>query len=172
MTMPNTPGYVPTGAAPQVAWDPDDHAYKVMLLGAAELEPHAVTATRTIRVGSNPSTTSGTFADIPDMIDTTTTGGPDAVTVDLLVMMAGVFAHSAVNVSSFFALQLDGGSDLNAGAGFAGVASTGLFGMSTIAIFQNVPPGAHTVKGRWYTISGTLFISATRCWLDVVELRR
>lgn len=28
MTRPNTPGYVPTGAAIPLAWDPDDHLWK------------------------------------------------------------------------------------------------------------------------------------------------
>jgi hypothetical protein len=37
MTRPNTPGYIPGGPAIQVAWDPDDHVFKVVPGGAGLL---------------------------------------------------------------------------------------------------------------------------------------
>ena len=47
MTRPNTPGYIPGGPAIQVAWDPDDHVFKVVPGGAGlttELAQDAVKA--------------------------------------------------------------------------------------------------------------------------------
>jgi hypothetical protein len=174
MTIPNTPAYIPSGVAPPVAWDPDDHIYKLLQLTSGSLAPHAATATRVYQTSGSQSTTSGSYTDIPGLVDTVVSGGPDAVTVDLLAILVLNCVHSTINAGSNAGFQLDGGADqFTGGGGFTAVANTLGFNMVAVALFQNIAPGSHTIKGRWQTSGGgTLFASSSRGFMVVVELRR
>jgi hypothetical protein len=168
MTIPNTPAYVPTGLGPQVAWDPDDHIYKVSAAVSGQVGPVA----RMVQGAGGTQTTSGTFADIVDMVDNTVLGGPGTLAIDLLVIFTISMVHSAINTNSTVGIKLDAASPAGQVTSVATVANSGGFFCTTAVLFPNVAPGAHTVKAQWLTAGGTLFGNSSQRWLTVVEFRK
>jgi len=152
---------IPSGPAPPVGWDPDTHVWQP-LIGTAFV-------TRALAPVGGTSTTSGTFVDIAGLVDTTPIGG--ATSADLIVIAQVTMNHTAINTNSSVGIALDGATPVNAAGGVVAVATTGLFTLTTVAYFPGVTPGAHTVRTQWLTAGGTLFATASRYIMLVIELR-
>lgn len=111
---------------------------------------------------SGPTTTSGSFVDIPEMSVTLTTAGGD-----LLAIMSITVANSTNNIYGV-ALSLDGGAATQERNG----SDTDTKTLMTVHRFTGVSAASHTVKGRWFTSGGTLTADATKRSLLLVEVKR
>jgi hypothetical protein len=100
---------------------------------------------------SAPTTTSTTYATIPEM----TASFTPTTTVTVTAYMSIAFSISSQAAIASFGLALDGAAEQ--GVISAQVASNGARGWLTIfARWANVSAAAHTVTGRWNTSAGTL----------------
>jgi hypothetical protein len=119
-------------------------------------------------INANPSTTSTTYVDIPDMLVTlTTTGG------DLLVWANVSASNSGVGNFSLLGLSIDGAAEVGEVVMVAAVAGSG--SMQTLGTFwwYAAPSAAsHTIKARWRVSGGTLSNNLTMRQLLVCELKR
>jgi hypothetical protein len=135
--------------------------YPALAVGAATQAVSAVGST------ANPTTTSTTLVDLPDMVlSISTIGG------DVLISLCAVFSCTTLNAIVQMQLNLDGADVANAIA----QASMGVANQTvTLSIRWRIAAPAtagHTIKGRWSTSAGT----ATATWqyraLVAEELRR
>lgn len=141
-------------------------------ISAVKMAANAVTQVRQATGSTaNPTTTSTSLVDIPELILTFTPGGPDAVSTSLLIWMDLTCFGSAVSALATFAINVDG-ADVTSRHFSPPIA--GISGLVTITLVFTVSATAasHTVKGRWSTGSGTLTNNQTQRELTVLELRR
>jgi len=137
-------------------------------VGTTQLAAGAVTQ-RALAVGvtSNPTTTSTTFVDLPDMAITLTTSGGDLG----VAMQCDVQQATSSGFTITLALALDGAAEQ-----FPSIvqpwATNESCPMFLVGLFTGVAAGSHTVKGRWATGSGTAQANAGRRVLRVVEYIR
>ncbi|HEY1292947.1 MAG TPA: hypothetical protein VGJ60_07710 [Chloroflexota bacterium] len=102
-------------------------------------------------VQSGPSTTSATYADIPDM---TVTVNP-AATCTLVAWLSITLSHSTLSNDLNIALQLDATAEK--GQISTRMPSTnGRTAATIFAIWTDVAAGSHTIRGRWNTSGGTM----------------
>lgn len=107
-------------------------------------------------VTSGPSTQSAVYGDIPEM---TASVNPTA-TCKLLAWLSMTVSQSTLSNDINIAMRLDGTPEQ--GAVTTRVPSTnGRTAVTIFATWNNVAPGAHTIKGRWSTTGGTLTAIAT-----------
>lgn len=139
---------------------------------SANMAANAATISR-IAVGSSvsPTTTSATYADIPDMTLTFTSGGPDAVAVNLAAFFIATVINTSATGQNFFGLSLDGGSEAGTNVWIAPLAGSVAI-VASLYLFQGVAAASHTVKARWSTSAGTLTANQQQRTLLLVELRR
>jgi hypothetical protein len=119
-------------------------------------------------VGATPSptTTTASYADLPDMAAAlTTTGG------DLIAVFVGAFLHTDATRAAVIALSLDGATEVSAFA--LNVPAAGkVFMAVTMRRFTGVSAASHTVKARWLTDAATLSANGTDRYLLLVELKK
>lgn len=121
---------------------------------------------------ANPTTTSSTLADIPEMVLTFTAGGTDAVASQVLILLNGTFSDSTLSAICSFGISIDAADvviqPINAPIAGGG----GMFIPTVMYLSTSLAAGAHTIKGRWSTNAGTLTCNQTQRQLVVVEFRR
>jgi hypothetical protein len=133
-----------------------------------DLAANVVTQLRQV-LGStaNPTTTSSSLVDIPEMVLTFTPTVAEVVQVVLLVTcycsVSGALGTFAINIDT---------ADIwvaNVGAPQAG---TGGIYTVTVVYQTSLSAASHTIKGRWATSGGTMTANQTARALQVVECRR
>jgi hypothetical protein len=120
-------------------------------------------------LNSNPTTTSSAYVDLDGdgssnqlRVDFTSKGG------DLLVWLDATTSNSLATALNGIALTLDGAAEVaEVVTNFGGVGYVAQ--MSTAWLFTGVSAGAHFIKGRWYTNSGTATASQIRRRLLILE---
>ena len=139
-------------------------------IATADLAAHAISQTGVAQgVTANPTTTSGTNVDLPDM--SVTLSGVNAGS-DLLAWLVSAYVNTVSGAFVFQSLNLDGGADIaNMGAAWMAAANA----VATAAgcyRWSAVSAGSHTVKGRWSVNAGTGTAQGIARVLLVMELRR
>ena len=119
---------------------------------------------------ANPTTTSASMADIPDMTIAFTAGGPDGVAPDLLIILQMTYQNTSISASMNIGASLDG-VDAPTLLFQAPVANSSQL-LSYHLRYSGVTPGAHTVKGRWSSSGGTMTAVSTARMLIMEEFRR
>jgi len=145
-----------------------DHILDGTLL-TADLAAHAVSQGRLALGGSvNPTTTSTTLVDLPEMI--LTFSAP--VAEDILVLFTGTFYCTVQGALGSYALNVDGSDAIamNVGAPLAGVG--GIYTATLMYLFAAIAAGSHTFKVRWATSGGTATANQAARALSTLELRR
>jgi trimeric autotransporter adhesin len=146
-------------------------------IGTQQLAPNSVTGAK-LAVGAisqsaiasgataNPTTTSASMVDCPDMAITLTfTGG------DVLVWFALTAQNNTAGTISATQIALDGVDSTVVMAGTV-PAANGLFVIVNMLRVATVS-GSHTFKGRWAALTGgTLTGNSTARLLQVLEIRR
>lgn len=141
-------------------------------IGTVDLAGGAVTAiTQVGAVVSNPSTTSTTLVDIPDMTITLSSPVAEVLRVDF----NGIFYVNSATGLYYITLDIDGTAP-SGGGGTQVIEQTGVVnGYSHAALFGflSVGAGSHTIKARWQTSASTTLagVAAFRS-LAVTEFRR
>jgi hypothetical protein len=130
--------------------------------------PYAVTQ-RAVAVGStaNPTTTSTTVVDMPDMAITLTTMGGD-----LLVWGHADVYNGTTNFGVNVGISLDGAAVVGLSTPIVAVGGQTVTAIG-LALFTGVAAGSHTIKLRWWVaFGGTATASGTARQLLVEEVRR
>lgn len=137
-------------------------------VGTTQLATGAVTqVAHAYGVASNPTTTSGTYVDVPDMAVTLTTVGGD-----LLVWGHCDVSNSVAGDGVSVAVSLDGATPVGASTPSSGTAGQ-VVAATPLAHFAGVAAGIHTVKLRWeVSFGGTATATATERQMIVEEIRR
>lgn len=116
-------------------------------VATTDLAPNAVTQSQYINgTSTNPTTTSTTYVDLPEITATLTTVGGDL----LVWLSATLFMTTNQNVG--LALSLDGAAEVAIQLNTPNPTTQAL---ACVAKFSGVAAGSHTVKGRWRVASGT-----------------
>jgi hypothetical protein len=138
-------------------------------IATVDLAAHAVSVLRQAVGGSaNPTTTSSTMVDMPEMLLTFT----PTVVSDVLLTFYGVFYCSVQGALGSYAINVDG-ADMpiaNFGAAVAGVG--GIYTVSMAYVVLGMSAASHTVKVRWSTSGGTATANQTVRVLTATEFHR
>jgi len=135
-------------------------------IATVDLAAHAVSQVQLVAGTTlNPTSTSVSFVDLPDMlISMTTTGG------DVLAFLVAQIANNTTTAAINIALNRDGTD----GSGMTVAEPTANYSvcMMTMALYSALAAGAHTFKGRWSVSSGTATAISSQRYLCVLELKR
>jgi hypothetical protein len=136
-------------------------------IATADLAGQAVTTVGYIAGStSDPTTTSASFVDLPDMtISLTSAGGPIAL------WFSGTFSISVTTAVAQIAFGLDG---TDVGGMFVPQpgAANQIMHAGNLYLATGLSVGAHTLKCRWNTCSGTLNANGTARYFVAVEFKR
>jgi len=156
---------------PIVSWDPNQKLWvpsppapgsitTPMLASHAVTFPHFVAATTL-----NPTTTSTTFVNLPDMTLSFTT----TVVTDIYVWLASALSNNTAGANMVLGINLDGTdyAQMFVSAPLANAAVPG----NTFYVFAGVAAGAHTINGRWNAGSGTATAPVNYRYLGCLEAR-
>jgi hypothetical protein len=118
---------------------------------------------------ANPSTSSGSMGDMPQM---TIAWTPTVASARVLVVFSATFSHTAVGGRCDFALVLDGVEQLRREVGV--VAANSNLTLTIIKVFENLSAALHTVKIQWAVAAtaGTMTSGSLNRTLELLEIRR
>jgi len=137
----------------------------------AKLAANAITQVGyAVGTTANPTTTSGTFVDMPEMSVTLTTVGGRLVA---FLAVSGYVSAGPIGNAFATALSLDAAAEVGSQYGVPSALNYQM-PISTFHDFGSPAAGSHTIKGRWaVTGSGTtMALNGTQRRLLVVELKR
>jgi hypothetical protein len=141
-------------------------------VATVDLAANAVTQARFLTgTTANPTTTSATLVDLPEVTLTFTSGGTAAVSTQVLIWLSGSFYDSTVSAICTFGINIDSADVIIAPICAPG-AGTGFIFIPTVIYLTTLAPGAHTIKGRWSTNAGTLTCNQAQRVMSILELRR